>query len=147
MTEDQRRVFDFFNEGTTQELACIQGCSKKKIVNIHELRPFESWRDLVSKVQMSRHLHVDMLNNTTVLIRMRDTIARLMEKCEKITERMTTMVEKLMENSQQKGPGVNATNSVRMELTEQPKSLSAGYKLKQYQMIGLNLLIKHFHTV
>ena len=51
MSDDQRRVFDFFNEGTTQELACVQGCSKKKVVNIFELRPFESWRDLVSKVQ------------------------------------------------------------------------------------------------
>ena len=140
MTDDQRRVFDFFNEGTTQELACIQGCSKKKVVNIFELRPFESWRDLVSKVQMSRALNTDMLNNTTSLLRMRDTISRLMDKCEKITERMTNLVEKLMENSEPKEDG-NSTKPTGMELTEQPKSISDGFKLKGYQMVGLNWLV------
>ena len=143
MTEDQRRVFDFFNDGTTQELACIQGCSKKKVHNILELRPFESWRDLVSKVQLSRQLNTDMLNNATNLIRMRDTISRLMEKCEKITMRMNTLVEKLLAKTEEKANngGYGDANPQAMELTEQPKSISEGFKLKQYQMIGLNWLV------
>jgi len=138
MTDDQRRVFDFFNEGTAQELVCIQGCSKKKVENIFELRPFESWRDLVSKVQMSRALNTDMLNNTTSLLRMRDTISRLMDKCEKITERMTNLVEKLVENPESQE---NGDTEKSMELTEQPKSISEGLKLKSYQMVGLNWLV------
>ena len=48
LSEDQKRVLKFFSEGTEQELACIQGCSKKKVENIVELRPFEGWTDLVS---------------------------------------------------------------------------------------------------
>ena len=140
MSDDQRRVFDFFNEGTTQELACVQGCSKKKVVNIFELRPFESWRDLVSKVQMSRQLNTEMLNNATSLLRMRDTISRLMDKCEKITERMTSLVERLTGNSDTKENGYNS-KPVGMELTEQPKSISDGFNLKPYQMVGLNWLV------
>ena len=76
MTDDQKKVFDFFNEGTPQELAAIQGCSKKKVESILELRPYLSWQDLVKKCQMSRQLNTEMLNNTTDLLKMRDGISR-----------------------------------------------------------------------
>ena len=48
LSEDKKKVLHFFNEGTEQELACIQGCSKKKVKDIAELRPYEGWGDLVS---------------------------------------------------------------------------------------------------
>lgn len=66
-----------------------------------------------------------MLNNTTILIRMRDAVARLMEKCEKITKRMATIVEALTEGKESS-----------LELTEQPKILNKDFKLAGYQMIG-----------
>ena len=50
---------------------------------------------------------------------------RLMEKCEKITHKMETMVEDLTNG-----------NKSRMELTEQPRSLNKDFKLTGYQMIG-----------
>ena len=58
----------------------IQGCSKKKVENIKELRPFIGWGDLVRKMQLSRQLSTDMLNETTKLLRMRDTVSKLMTK-------------------------------------------------------------------
>lgn len=126
LPEDKRRVLNFFNVGTAHELAAIQGCSKKKVENIMELRPYTGWGDLVQKLQLSRNLNTDMLNHTTMLIKMRDTIARLMERCEKITRRMETMVEDL----------TNGDGS-QLELTEQPGILSSGqFKLTGYQMIG-----------
>ena len=48
LSEDKRRVLKFFDEGTEAELAGIQGCSKKKVLCITELRPLEGWNDLVS---------------------------------------------------------------------------------------------------
>ena len=66
-----------------------------------------------------------MLNSATVLLRMREAVARLMEKCEKITRKMEEMVEDLTNG-----------DSTRMELTEQPKSLERSLKLTGYQMIG-----------
>ena len=57
-----------------------QGCSKKKVENIKELRPFIGWGDLVRKMQLSRQLSTDMLNETTKLLRMRDTVSKLMDK-------------------------------------------------------------------
>ena len=50
LSEDKKRVLKFFSEGTEQELACIQGCSKKKVENIMDLRPIEGWTDLVSYI-------------------------------------------------------------------------------------------------
>jgi len=138
LTDDKRRVLNFFNKGTEQELACIQGCSKKKVENILELRPYEGWADLVQKLNLSKNLNTDMLNNATVLIKMRDAVARLMDKCEKITRRMEAMVEDLTTKG----------NSSQMELTEQPHILNADMKLTEYQMIGLNwLVLMHKQTL
>ena len=50
---------------------------------------------------------------------------RLMEKCQKITSKMESLVEALISDSQ-----------ASQDLTEQPKSITEGFKLKQYQMIG-----------
>ena len=60
---------------------------------------------------------------------MRDAVARLMEKCEKITDKMAKMVEGLTSGESGK------------ELTEQPKSIPDGLKMTGYQMIGLNWLV------
>jgi hypothetical protein len=39
-----------------------------------------------------------MLNNATLLLKMRDAIARLMDKCEKITKKMAALVEQVALN-------------------------------------------------
>jgi SWI/SNF-related matrix-associated actin-dependent regulator 1 of chromatin subfamily A len=137
MTPEQKRVLKFFNNGSEHELACIQGCSKKKVENIVELRPFAGWGDLVRKFQISRNLQTDMLNHTTQLLRMRETVSKLMEKCEKITDKMANMVEDLTKG-----------NKTNMDLNKQPTSISTGYNLTGYQMIGLNwLALMHKQTL
>ena len=93
------------------------------------MRPFEGWGDLVSKVQSSKQLSTEILNNSVMLLKMRDAVARLMEKCEKITDKMARMVEGLTSEESNK------------ELTEQPKSIPDGLKMTGYQMIGLNWLV------
>ena len=94
------------------------------------MRPYEGWYDLVTKIQSNKQLNTDMLNNTTILLKMRDAVARLMDKCEKITHKMTKLVEDLTSNSQ------NTT-----ELIQQPKMIPDGYKMTNFQLIGLNWLV------
>jgi hypothetical protein len=77
----------------------------------------------VTKIQRDRQLSTEMLNNTTMLLRMRDAIARLMEKCERITKKMTSLVEDLTEGKSG-------------ELTEQPKIIPSHLQMTHYQMIG-----------
>merc|ERR1719273_146910 len=57
-----------------------------------------------------------------------------MDKCEKITEKMTKMVEELTSSD-----GDKKTTSE--SLTEQPKCIPDGLQMKSYQMIGLNWLV------
>ena len=52
---------------------------------------------------------------------------RLMEKCQKITSKMESLVEALIDSDSQ---------STQADLTEQPKIITDGFKLTQYQMIG-----------
>jgi len=130
LTADKKKVLKFFNEGGEQEMTGIQGCNKKKVLEIIKLRPFEGWVDLVTKLQQSRGLNTEMLNAATELLRMKSAVTKLMNKCQKITAKMEGIVEKLSSCSQS-----------MLELSEQPKSLNPNFKLSVYQIIGLNWLV------
>jgi len=130
LTSDKIKVLKFFNEGGEQEMTGIQGCNKKKVVEIIKLRPFEGWVDLVTKLQTSRALNTEMLNSATELLRMKSAVTKLMNKCQKITVKMEGIVEQLSSCSQS-----------MLELSEQPKSLNPNFKLSLYQIIGLNWLV------
>jgi len=54
-----------------------------------------------------------------------------MEKCEKITRKMESMVENLTTGKR-----------TQMELTEQPDILNPAMKLTEYQMIGYKFFLK-----
>jgi len=130
LTVEKKKVLKFFNEGTDRELSGIHGCNKKKALEILKLRPFETWVDLVEGLQQNRSLNTEMLNSATELLRMKSTVTKLMNKCQKITEKMEGMVERL-----------NASGTDALELQEQPKMINPDLKLTQYQMIGLNWLV------
>eukprot|EP00090_Calanus_glacialis_P034369 TRINITY_DN5767_c0_g1_i1.p1 TRINITY_DN5767_c0_g1~~TRINITY_DN5767_c0_g1_i1.p1 ORF type:complete len:906 (-),score=328.78 TRINITY_DN5767_c0_g1_i1:158-2875(-) len=130
MTADKKKVLKFFNEGGEQEMTGIQGCNKKKVGEVIKLRPFAGWVDLVTKLQQSRGLSTEMLNNATELLRMKSAVTKLMNKCQKITAKMEGIVEQLTSCSQS-----------MLELSEQPKSLNPAFKLSFYQIIGLNWLV------
>ena len=62
---------------------------------------------------------------------MTDMVSKLISlQCEKITDKMEKIVEDLT-------TGQNAT----MELNKQPESITKGFVLTNYQMIGLNWLV------
>ena len=124
MSSDQRKVLAFFNDGGDQELTGIQGCNKKKVVEIVKLRPFEGWVDLVTKLQTARNLNTEMLNSAVELLRMKSAITKLMNKCQKITAKMEGIVEQL----------TNCSKS-SLDLQEQPKTLNSKFKLSFYQVL------------
>merc|ERR1719341_2639189 len=130
LTADKRKVLTFFNEGGDHELTGIQGCNKKKVVEIVKLRPFEGWVDLVTKLQTCRQLNTEMLNSAVELLRMKSAITKLMNKCQKITAKMEGIVEQLTNCSQSS-----------LELSQQPRSLNSDFQLSVFQLIGLNWLV------
>jgi len=130
LTSDKKKVLTFFNDGGDQELTGIQGCNKKKALEIVKLRPFEGWVDLVTKLQTSRQLNTEMLNSAVELLRMKSAITKLMNKCQKITAKMEGIVEQLTNCAQSS-----------LDLQEQPKSLNPNFQLSVFQLIGLNWLV------
>lgn len=55
------QILDFFQRATVDELALIAGCSLKKAQKIIELRPYQTWNDLVS--DSSSPLHFFLLSS------------------------------------------------------------------------------------
>lgn len=47
LTGDKKKVFDFFETATLNELQLMASCSKKKAEAVVELRPYKGWIDLV----------------------------------------------------------------------------------------------------
>jgi len=137
LTGAKKKVLKFFNEGGDQELTGIQGCNKKKVQEIVKLRPFEGWVDLVTKFQTTKQLNTDMLNSASDLLRMKSGVTSLMNKCQRITNKIEGIVEKL-----------TSCSASMLELKEQPKSLNQNFTLSVYQLIGLNwLMLMHRQSI
>uniref|UniRef100_A0A0K2U565 SWI/SNF-related matrix-associated actin-dependent regulator of chromatin subfamily A containing DEAD/H box 1 homolog n=1 Tax=Lepeophtheirus salmonis TaxID=72036 RepID=A0A0K2U565_LEPSM len=127
---DRTKVLDFFNTGALPEILGIQGCSKKKAEGIVDLRPYKDWEDLVRKIKCSRSLNTEMLNSAMELLEMKNTMSKLMDRCQRITAKIGGLVSTITRG-----------DFSQMELTEQPKNFTTKLKLKDYQMIGLNWLV------
>ncbi|XP_077156983.1 SWI/SNF-related matrix-associated actin-dependent regulator of chromatin subfamily A containing DEAD/H box 1 isoform X1 [Paroedura picta] len=128
------KILSFLQEASLGELTLIPQCSQKKAQRIMELRPFNSWEILFTKMCKTNGLSEDIIWNCKTLLRERVVVMKLMNKCEEISNRLTKQVTKITGDS---GGGWNI---------EQPSILNKSMELKPYQKIGLNwlaLLYKH----
>ncbi|XP_058445908.1 SWI/SNF-related matrix-associated actin-dependent regulator of chromatin subfamily A containing DEAD/H box 1 homolog [Malaya genurostris] len=123
MSKDRRGVFDFLNKATVNELSAVKTLSTRKVEMLTELRPFNSWEDLVDKLKSHKYLKTDILNHTQEYLSRRNSLVTIMNKCRK-------MVQKL-----------EAAIAVGGGLMDQPSNIPEGFKLAEYQMVGLNWLI------
>ncbi|KAJ8923061.1 hypothetical protein NQ315_001610 [Exocentrus adspersus] len=123
LTGDKKRVFEFFQTATMNELQLMNSCSKKKAEAVIESRPFSGWIDLVQKLQNNKNLSTDLLNYAQQVISTRNNIRHLMKKCKHLAHQLERAVAA--------GAGVK----------EQPPSLSSTLRLTSYQMVGLNWLV------
>lgn len=122
LTGDRKRVFDFMQNATLNELQLMNSCSKKKAELVVECRPFSGWIDLVQKLENNKSLSTDMLNAAQQVLYVRNNIKQLMKKCSNLASQMERAVAA--------GAGVKT----------QPRSLSSALTLTSYQMVGLNWL-------
>lgn len=124
MTKDRQTVFDFFNQATHTELMSVKTCSAKKADIIIELRPFESWSGLVTKINEHKSLNYDLLNNGHEWLKRREKVTKLLRKCNKIIVSLQRAIE-----------------GCKDKQIEQPRLLCTDLKLADYQLVGLNWLI------
>lgn len=117
------KILLFFESAQEADLLTVPTVSKKKAKAIIDLRPIANWMDLVTKLRCDRLLSMDMIDNVKEIVVSRDAIVQLMNECEKISDRMSKIVEKL-----------------DSKLVQQPRILNKKMKLADYQLIGLNWL-------
>ncbi|XP_029164330.1 SWI/SNF-related matrix-associated actin-dependent regulator of chromatin subfamily A containing DEAD/H box 1 homolog [Nylanderia fulva] len=131
LTGDKKAVLEFMQTAMTSELLLMSQCSQKRANAIVEARPFEDWRDLVNKFQITKYLDTELLNAAQVLLSTRHVVENLLKKC----LRLSTNMEKAV------AAGASA-------ITQQPKLLSSDLILAPYQMVGLNwLAVMHAQNV
>ncbi|KAM7052233.1 SWI/SNF-related matrix-associated actin-dependent regulator of chromatin subfamily A containing DEAD/H box 1 [Acridotheres tristis] len=128
------KILSFLQDASLSELTLIPQCSQKKAQKIIALRPFNSWEALFTKMTKTSGLSEDIVWNCKILLKERDVVLKLMNKCEDISNKLTKQVTRITRDG---GCGWNI---------EQPSILNRSLKLKPYQKIGLNwlaLLYKH----
>ncbi|NXH14594.1 SMRCD regulator, partial [Bucco capensis] len=130
------KVLIFLQDASRSELTLIPQCSEKKVQKIIALRPFNSWEALITKITETPGLSEDIVWNCKMLLKERDVVLKLMNKCEKISNKLTKQVTRITKGG---GCGWNI---------EQPSVLNQSLKLKPYQKIGLNwLALLHKHRL
>ncbi|KAH0615848.1 hypothetical protein JD844_026431 [Phrynosoma platyrhinos] len=130
------KILSFLQEASLSELTLIPQCSQKKAQRIIELRPFNSWEILFTKMCKTNGLSEDIIWNCKTLLRERDVVLKLMNKCEEISNKLTKQVTRIT------GDGAGGWN------IEQPSILNQSMELKPYQKIGLNwLALLHKHSL
>ncbi|KFV11511.1 SWI/SNF-related matrix-associated actin-dependent regulator of chromatin subfamily A containing DEAD/H box 1, partial [Tauraco erythrolophus] len=130
------KILSFLQDGSLSELTLIPQCSQKKAQKIIALRPFNSWETLFTKMTKTTGLSEDIVWNCKILLKERDVVLKLMNKCEDISNKLTKQVTRITEDG---GCGWNI---------EQPSILNQSLELKPYQKIGLNwLALLHKHRL
>ncbi|RWS03658.1 SWI/SNF-related matrix-associated actin-dependent regulator of chromatin subfamily A containing DEAD/H box 1-like isoform X1 [Dinothrombium tinctorium] len=118
----RNKVLDLLQTGVDCDILSIPGVSEKKVKLIKDLRPFENWDDLVSKLGNHKLLNQDLITNCLQTVKSRDVVAKLMAECEKISERLKQ--------------DINPSLSFK-----QPKILNKNCKLTPYQLVGVSWLV------
>nr|XP_056711454.1 SWI/SNF-related matrix-associated actin-dependent regulator of chromatin subfamily A containing DEAD/H box 1 [Euleptes europaea] len=130
------KILSFLQDSSLGELTLIPQCSQKKAQRIIELRPFNSWEALFTKMCNTKGLSEDIIWNCKTLLRERVVVLKLMNKCEEISNKLTKQVTRITGDS---GGGWNI---------DQPSILNTSMELKPYQKIGLNwLALLHKHSL
>ncbi|XP_078375262.1 SWI/SNF-related matrix-associated actin-dependent regulator of chromatin subfamily A containing DEAD/H box 1-like isoform X2 [Oculina patagonica] len=135
--EEMVTILSFFNDCSVQELSSVPGLSAKKAEKIIKMRPFDSWDDLVSKLDSTKNLSSQLIDNCQSLLEERKVVENLMNKCENIANKIQDML-----NSRLNAEGNDSSNGNRgAVITSQPKILDKSLQLKPYQLTSLNWLV------
>ncbi|XP_064416239.1 SWI/SNF-related matrix-associated actin-dependent regulator of chromatin subfamily A containing DEAD/H box 1A isoform X2 [Latimeria chalumnae] len=134
--EYNAKILSFLQDASLDELALIPQCSMKKAQKIVELRPFNNLEALYKKFTRINGLSADLLWRCKTVIREREVVLKLMNKCAEISKQLEEQVI-----------GVTVGGESPRTI-EQPSILHKSLKLKPYQKIGLNwLALLHKHGV
>ncbi|EIM83101.1 uncharacterized protein STEHIDRAFT_64436 [Stereum hirsutum FP-91666 SS1] len=168
-TSDERRVLNYFNSVGADSLQQLTGCTPVQADAIVALRPFEDVEDLKAKLGQGKKkagpagISSRMFDECVKIFRGYGTVDNVLEDCEEIGNGLKEIIAS-WSSSSDKGKGradsggsrtpddssegalsltnlaVVADRQPKDFMTEQPRSLTPGVQLKDYQLIGVNWL-------
>uniref|UniRef100_UPI00398F8655 SWI/SNF-related matrix-associated actin-dependent regulator of chromatin subfamily A containing DEAD/H box 1-like isoform X2 n=1 Tax=Pristiophorus japonicus TaxID=55135 RepID=UPI00398F8655 len=127
--EYRTKIISFLQDATVDELALIPQCSLRRAQKITEFRPYNNWEALFTKFNSSHGLSEDLIWDCKTVIKEREVVLKLMNRCAEISRRLEKQVTEITEDG-----GSHRT-------IEQPAILSKSLELKPYQLVGLNWLV------
>ncbi|XP_075241493.1 uncharacterized protein LOC142336493 isoform X2 [Convolutriloba macropyga] len=153
--QDKSAILKFFNCGTSTEIQLVPGLSKKKYDIVVPLRPFANWKDLVIKFQAEKGLNEKLLVEAKSVIDQQARLTSFLKQCESIAVDIEQSVRNLCnrqtleretEGEGEKDDNENSDNDDedQIQIVKQPQLLNSDFKLKPYQIIGLNWLYVMF---
>ncbi|XP_050542472.1 SWI/SNF-related matrix-associated actin-dependent regulator of chromatin subfamily A containing DEAD/H box 1 homolog [Daktulosphaira vitifoliae] len=122
--EMRQQALELLNNSSEAEMKLVKGMTSKKFEALLELRPFVNWFDAKTKLNNSKVLGDQTLQNVMHMVNCQEIVTQLMKKCEKL--------------SLKNGHTITTSN---MLIKTQPASLNKDLQLAGYQMIGLNWLL------
>lgn len=123
MSRDRKGVFEFLNNATVNELSAVKTLSTRKVEFLVEQRPFKSWDELVDMLKSHKYLKTDILNHTQAYLTQRNNLVTIMNKCRKMCQKLESAIAS------------GSAGSI-----EQPSNIPDGFKLAEYQLVGLKWL-------
>ncbi|XP_035378006.1 SWI/SNF-related matrix-associated actin-dependent regulator of chromatin subfamily A containing DEAD/H box 1A isoform X2 [Electrophorus electricus] len=128
------QIVQFLQEASLDELTLISGCSLKKAQKISALRPFKTWKDVDEQFYKDNGLSAELLHGCKVVLKERQVLQHLMNRCASIARKMSRDVTQVIKNG--------------MCTTKQPAILNSKLRLQPYQLIGLKwLILLHQHKL
>ncbi|XP_046849793.1 SWI/SNF-related matrix-associated actin-dependent regulator of chromatin subfamily A containing DEAD/H box 1-like [Xenia sp. Carnegie-2017] len=140
---EQKSIIKFLNSANISDLCRVKGCSLVKAKKLCHLRPFDSWNDLMDKISQAKHLTIELALECLNVLKQREKMEELIKKSECISKSIEGLFE--MKRCNQENNGSDSTSSMLVVkekyAVSEPSLVASGFKLKSYQLTGLNWLI------
>ncbi|KAL8623125.1 hypothetical protein ACOMHN_060616 [Nucella lapillus] len=99
----RRAVLAFLEEASLPEMLLLPGCSRKKAEALIDLRPFQTWEQLMQKLDSSRNLSSSLVHGCQEIIALRSAVQQLLQQCQDISGQMERVVSRLTGSAQGDG--------------------------------------------
>lgn len=88
------------------------------------------------------------INSAIVSLNARKAVNQLLERCKEISKEVKKKVNCIMQKNQESNDSARSKFYPEYKLKPQPSVLNKNYKLKSYQIIGMNwLILMHEHKL
>ncbi|KAI8319929.1 hypothetical protein GQ54DRAFT_299009 [Martensiomyces pterosporus] len=136
-TDIEPHVMKLFNEGTLEELVEKTGASPDEAKIIEGLRPFEDTDEIESSLRKTRGVRLAIFNHYRDTMLGHAEVEAVIHECSGIFSQLKTAMKKAGVESD------DATSTVKISegvVLEQPQMISKDFKLKHYQLEGVEWL-------